>query len=246
MQLFNKTFLIRLSNFMHLIKLKKDTFIFNMQKQARRLFTRQSYYEKLKQYEPIINSKAPHSGFSSAFTTTSLPVLFGGFATAFFPHYNLFIQTVPDIALYTCIYSSLHTCMLAGVHLGVGSVLFDQEIKNEDTRYIRLQLTYPFFAPIFSSIFTCCYWAFPYTQLNALYSVLGIGIVYIGVLIGDSFYAIKRKTLPMWYRDLKMNTTFIALSGIFMLLYGIYTFPKETKHISLTYPKTIQELKSEI
>ena len=113
-------------------------------------------------------------------------------------------------------------------------------------RYIRLQLTYPFFAPIFSSIFTCCYWAFPYTQLNALYSVLGIGIVYIGVLIGDSFYAIKRKTLPMWYRDLKMNTTFIALSGIFMLLYGIYTFPKETKHMTLTYPKTIQELKSEI
>ena len=119
-----------------------------MYKQISRLFSNQSYYDKLAALQPFILAPRPHPGFSTSFMLSSLPILAGGISTAMFPHFNLFLSSVSDIALYTCLYSGLQTTFFAGVHLGFGSVLHDSETNNDDTKYIDLQLVCPFLAPV--------------------------------------------------------------------------------------------------
>lgn len=213
-----------------------------MHRHLARAFSRQSYYEKLIEIQPALDSKVPHPGMPTILTSAALPVLVGGALTAFCPYYNLFTPVLPDIALYTCLYSATHTSFLAGVHIGFGSMLYDSQAKSEDMKYINLQILYPFIVPVFCTSFVCGYWAFPYSHIKVLYSVLGIGVVQLGVLVGDFYYADKRKTIPIWYRDLKMKSSGIALLGIFMLIYGIYTFPELTRLKSREFPKTTQEI----
>ena len=216
-----------------------------MQRVIRRCFSDKNYYEKLAMYKPIIVSSIPHPGFPTTFMVASLPVLCGGFATAFFPQYNLFTSSVPDIALYTCLYSAVHTSFLAGVHIGFGSILYDPVIKNEDMRYTQLQLMYPFLAPVFTTMFVCTYWAFSYSHLKALYSLCGISFVYIGILVGDSFYADKRMTIPKWYKNLKVKSSLVALLGMGLLIFGVFMHPDATKPKTGLFYKMSKEIYEE-
>lgn len=215
-----------------------------MLKIVKRLFSEENYYQRLKELQPIILRQDAPKGMTGFYMSASMPVVLGGFMTAFFPYYNIMPELIPDIALYTCIYSSLHTSLLAGAHVGLACALYDpgSELKGEDRRYLDLQMIYPFFAPGFCCFFCCGYWGMPYAHLKVLYSIAGIGAVYIGVLLGDVFYADKRKTIPIWYRDLKMKITLVTLIGLGMLIFGIFKFPEETKYKRPQFPKMYQEL----
>lgn len=215
-----------------------------MFRHIRRFFSSNTYYDKLESLKPLINNPYPHPSFPAFFTLGTAPVFLGGLSTALFPHINLFVSSVSDIALYTCLYSAIHTSFLAGIHLGFASVLFDPSLENNDSRYIKLQMIYPFLAPTITTVFCCAYWAFPYSHLNALYSVSGIAFTYIGVYIGDSYYAVKRKTIPMWYKRLKLKTTLGSVAGLLLVLYGIFTFPEITKPKTQVFAKPTTELYS--
>jgi hypothetical protein len=82
----------------------------------------------------------------------------------------------------------------------------------------------------------------PYSHLKSLYSITGIAVCYVGVLVGDSFYASKRKTIPMWFLDIKMKTTFLTLTGIGMLLYGVFMFPTQTRPVKKDFPPSTAEI----
>jgi hypothetical protein len=194
-----------------------------------RLFSKTSFQEKIDSLKPFISSNIPHPSFPSIYINSSIPVLIGGLSSLVFPALGVFPSAVPDIVLYTMIYSSLHTTLLAGTHIGLASVFYEDHREDVDSSHLTKQLVYPFFAPIFCTFLTCSYWAFPFTHLKSLYAISGIGVIYLGVFIGDNFFGDRVKVVPLWYVKLKRNVTVISLIGIIFLLIGVYAYPQQTK-----------------
>jgi hypothetical protein len=194
-----------------------------------RRFSKPNYQEKLESFKPLINSDIPHPAFPSLYINSSLPVLLGGLASVALPALGIFESWTPELVLYTMIYSSLHTTLLAGTHLGLASVFYEDHQEDSDSTYLRKQLVYPFFAPIFTTFLTCSYWAFPLSHLKSLYAISGIGVIYLGVFIGDNFFGERLKVVPVWYLKLKRNVTVISVLGIIFLLLGVYAYPQQTK-----------------
>ncbi|OMJ90655.1 hypothetical protein SteCoe_6935 [Stentor coeruleus] len=213
-----------------------------MLRHIHRFFSGNSYHEKLESLKPLINSPYPSPNITAFFALGAAPVFLGGLSTALFPHINLFTTIINDIALYTCLYSTIHTSFLAGIHLGFSSVLYDPLLGNNDSRYIKLQMIYPFFAPIMTSAFCYVYWVTPYSNINALYSISGIAFTYLGIYAGDYYYAVNRKTIPMWYKRLKLKITVSSVAGLILVLYGVFMFPELTKPKTQTFARPSSQI----
>ena len=194
-----------------------------------RLFSNSKYAEKIELLKPVINGEHPHYALNPICKASSLPVLIGGLASFTFPALGIFLDAVPSIVLNTMIYSSLHTTLLAGAHLGFASVIYDDQQEDIYSYYAKKQLVYPFFAPIFASFMTCAYWAFPFSHLKSLYTISSIGFIYLGVFVADNFFGDRVKIVPIWYRNLKRDVTLISVLGIILMALGVYAFPEQTK-----------------
>ena len=202
-----------------------------------RLFSNEKLNARLKELEPIINSNVPHKGIREYLLYSSFPVVLGGFAAAQSALNGIFISSLPDLVLNTLLYTSLHTTLLAGVHFGFASAIYYNNSDSIESRYLRLQLYYPFLAPVLTTYLSCAYWVFPFTHLKSLYTISGIGFVYMGIFLADSFFADRAKVLPLWYKQLKRETTGIAMIGIFILLFVVFKYPEETKLKDLGFPR---------
>ena len=203
--------------------------MFSRSKLLSKFFSNSKYAEKIELLKPIINGSHPHYALNPIYKASSIPIFIGGLASLAFPAAGIFLDSVPSIVLNTMIYSSLHTSLLAGAHLGFASVIYDDRQEDLLSYYSKKQLVYPFFAPIFASFMTCAYWAFPFSHLKSLYTISSIGFIYLGVFIADNFFGDRVKIVPLWYRNLKRDVTLISVVGIILMALGVYAFPEQTK-----------------
>jgi hypothetical protein len=213
--------------------------MFGKLKGLARFFSNEKLNSRLKELEPIISSNVAHKEVRAYVMYSSLPVLFAGLNVCNDLTFGLFIENVPGVIFYTLIYSSLHSTLLAGVHFGFASAIYRSNSDSTESRYLKIQLYYPFLAPILTTYLSCAYWVFPFTHLKSLYTISGIGLVYLGVFVADSFFADRAKVLPLWYKEIKRVSTLMTLSGILLLLLVVYKYPEETKLKELGFPRIL-------
>lgn len=198
-----------------------------------RCFSNEKFFERLKELEPITSSSVPHKNFTSFLMYSSFPILAGGVCATTFSAFDLFTLNIPSIVINTMLYSSLHATLLAGAHFGFASSLYVGNSDCVESKSLNSQLFYPFIAPILTTFFTYSYWGFPYTHLKSLYTISGIGFMYLGVFLADSYYSDRVKLVPLWYTNLKLKVTVTSLIGILFLLYAVFNFPEKTKWTKL-------------
>ena len=190
-----------------------------------------------------INSFEHFQRFSLIYQCSALPILAGGIGALMFPYFSYQTAILPDLSLYSMLYAGYHSTFIASTHLGFGAVLHNETlIDNKPIN--NFQLVYPFVAPFIAGPMIFMYWSSPFNVSNSIGSLLGISFIYLGTLGFDYFYVHYKKTLPIWYLNIKVRMTLMAVTGLVLLAAGIYSFPLNHALPSKNFPPTLEEIKA--
>lgn len=208
-------------------------------------FVGSNHPSTLEAYSTVIRQSKTPLPFRSLAVFAISPLLVASSTVAFGPHLGIITSTLPVITEYTFNYAAILSTYLAGIHLGLAATFYEPNLTEKEGRYFKLQMLYPFVVPFFGWMFCCHLWAVPYTHIKSLNSLAGIGVLYVGTMIGDAL-AVESGTVPKWFRYWKTVMTVGSIISVLMLIYGVYFFPEITmKPRAETEVKTIKELYEE-
>ncbi|CAG9321777.1 unnamed protein product [Blepharisma stoltei] len=203
------------------------------------------YYQTLEFFKPIISLTKTPTYFKNISLVSLFPLLGGGISVIACPYLGLMPTLLPEIAKYTCVYAALHSTFLSGIHIGLGSVFYDPNLMNEDGQYIKKQLAFPLIVPVVNWALCCFMWAVPCSEIKFLSYLAAIGSVYVGTLALDTMYVVQRKTVPLWYRNWKVWMTIGSVSGLGLLIAGLYMHPELIIKIKYYDVKGLNEILEE-
>jgi hypothetical protein len=174
---------------------------------------------------------------------SSLPIVAGGIISLFGASTQSIPLYLPDIALYSFLYSGVHSVFLASLHSGFGLILHTETLMDKKS-FTNFQLIYPYIFPFLSAPLIYTYWSCPFTQFKSLFSIAGVSSLYLGILLFDYFYVNYKKTLPQWYFNLKLKTTGVALLGLSFLFIALLSNPEVFTIPSKNFPLTLEEIRA--
>lgn len=190
-------------------------------------------FNDLSYYKPILAETKIPKAFYIPTALSFVPLVAGAACCTVFPHFDMFLATLPDVTHVAVMYSALHCALYAGVHWGLAAAIYDPAVEGAAASRNRIQFVAATLGPCLLWTSVCSMMLFPYSHPVYLTQLSAIAMVHFGTLTVDTLYVRDYKTVPLWYRNYKMYVSVGAIACIFAMAYGCYRFPEKTIGIAV-------------